>query len=255
MNALILAAGFGTRLRPHTHTIPKCLMPVNGTPLILYILALLKHHGIRDIMINLHHLGPKIQTFLGDGKKAGLTIHYSHEPKILGTGGGIKKALAYLKDPVLVINGDVIADFDLTALINQHREQRPYATIALHQNKDAAKYGLLHFCDSKLVSILGNPPPSPGSKSALYASFHILSKEQALPDLARFKPQEKFCIMRDVYIPQLTAGKRFGAYLIQGFWQVCDNRKDIARTEKRLNQKGFGFSYDTALKNLQRCYT
>ena len=88
---MILAAGLGTRLRPLTNTVPKPLLPVLGTPLIVWNLLLLKRHGFRDVIINLHHLAPMIEQALGNGSRFGLRIFYSHEPIILGTGGGIKQ--------------------------------------------------------------------------------------------------------------------------------------------------------------------
>src|SRR5262245_7059025 len=109
MKAMILAAGLGTRLRPLTHSTPKALLLVNGRPLIYYSLKLLEKHGIREAVINLHYLGDLIQKELGDGSKFGLRIHYSWEPQILGTGGGIKKASTFLEqESFLVVNSDVL---------------------------------------------------------------------------------------------------------------------------------------------------
>jgi len=92
---MILAAGLGTRLRPLTNTVPKPLLPVLGNPLIVWNLLLLKRYGFRDVVINLHHLAPMIEQALGNGSQFGLRIIYSHEPMILGTGGGIKQAEPY----------------------------------------------------------------------------------------------------------------------------------------------------------------
>jgi len=91
MKAMILAAGLGTRLRPLTNMIPKPLLPIAGTPLIVWNLLLLKRHGFHDVVINLHHLGPMIEQALGNGSRYGLRIVYSREPVILGTGGGLKQ--------------------------------------------------------------------------------------------------------------------------------------------------------------------
>lgn len=88
---MILAAGLGTRLRPLTNTIPKPLLPVGGTPLIVWNVLLLKRHGFCEIVVNLHHLGPMIERALGDGSKFGVRMIYSHEPVILGTGEGSNK--------------------------------------------------------------------------------------------------------------------------------------------------------------------
>ena len=98
MKAIILAAGFGTRLRPLTNNTPKPLLPVGDRPLIQYNLMLLKKYGITEVAINLHYHGEKIRETLGDGRKLGMQIVYSEEPEILGTGGGIKKVSRFLSD-------------------------------------------------------------------------------------------------------------------------------------------------------------
>jgi NDP-sugar pyrophosphorylase family protein len=107
LKAMILAAGLGTRLRPLTNTIPKPLLPVGGTPLIVWNLLLLRRHGIREVIVNLHHLGHLIRKELGDGSTWGMRISYSEEPTLLGTGGGLKQAEAFFAgEPFLVmING------------------------------------------------------------------------------------------------------------------------------------------------------
>ena len=121
MKAMILAAGLGTRLRPLTNTIPKPLLPIAGTPLIVWNLLLLKRHGFHDVIINLHHLGPMIEQAVGNGSKYGLRIYYSHEPVILGTGGAIKQAEPnFSGEPVLVLNGDTLFELDLDALYAFH---------------------------------------------------------------------------------------------------------------------------------------
>ena len=109
MRAMILAAGFGTRLRPLTNTVPKALVPVAGRPLIEYSLLFLKAYGIENVVINLHHLGEKIREALGDGSAYGLRITYSPEDPILESGGGIKNAQPFLDgETFLVLNCDTI---------------------------------------------------------------------------------------------------------------------------------------------------
>jgi len=89
MKAMIFAAGLGHRLQPLTETIPKALVPVAGRPMIDYPLLLLRRYGVREIIINLHHLGDRIEAYLGDGAKFGLKIGYSKERELLDTGGGL----------------------------------------------------------------------------------------------------------------------------------------------------------------------
>ena len=90
MKAMLLAAGFGTRLRPLTESVPKPLLPLGPYPLLVWNLLLLRRHGIGDVMINLHYRGEQIRQALGDGSPWRMRLVYSHEPVLRGTGGGIK---------------------------------------------------------------------------------------------------------------------------------------------------------------------
>ena len=118
MKAMVLAAGYGNRLRPLTDHTPKPLVSVGGKPLIVHHLEKLKVAGFIDVVINLGHLGSKISDTLGDGSDWGLTIEYSDEgPEPLETGGGLAKALPLLGDePFLVVNGDVWCDLDFSMI-------------------------------------------------------------------------------------------------------------------------------------------
>ena len=112
MRAMILAAGRGERLRPLTERIPKPLIRLAGEPLIVHQLRWLRRAGIRDVVVNLHHLGEAIARALGTGADLGVRIHYSREPELLDTGGGIKKALPELgSGPFVVLNGDIWTNY------------------------------------------------------------------------------------------------------------------------------------------------
>jgi len=118
MKAMILAAGRGERMRPLTDATPKPLLRVGGQCLIEYHLNALQRAGIREVIINLGHLGEQIEGLLGDGQRYGLSIRYSHEgDHILDTGGGIHHALPMMgEEPFLVINGDIFTDFPFESL-------------------------------------------------------------------------------------------------------------------------------------------
>ena len=249
MKALILAAGFGTRLRPFTHHTPKALAPVQGIPLIVYTLAFLKKNGIKEVVINLHHLGHKIKKLLGNGKNLGLKITYSPEVKILGTGGGIKKASRFLNDNFLVINSDVITDFNLKAFIKQHMKRKPLATLTLFKHPQAQKYGLLYYKNKKLLSILRETRPA---SHAMFASFHIINKKKIEPHWKKFPAGQMFCIMRDIYIPLTSKNSAMDVHLLKGYWSVCDSQNDIHQTEKDFKSKGVRLSYATELKKIAR---
>jgi NDP-sugar pyrophosphorylase family protein len=133
VKAVILSAGMGTRLRPLTNVLPKPLMPVVGRPIIENIIHGLKHCGIVEIAINTHHLGEKIVNHLGDGRRFEIKIQYSHEPQILGTGGGIGSLRDFLqgREPFIVHNGDILTDLDLSPVIRFHLDTKALATLVL----------------------------------------------------------------------------------------------------------------------------
>ena len=115
---MILAAGSGNRLKPLTERIPKPLIPIGSEPLIKHQLRWLHRAGIRDIVINLHHLGDEIERALGRGGDVGVRIRYSVEAKLLDTGGGIKKALGELGDaPFVLLNGDIWTNYRFDRLL------------------------------------------------------------------------------------------------------------------------------------------
>jgi hypothetical protein len=128
---MVLAAGLGTRMRPLTLLRAKPALPVMNRPLIHWTLERLARHGIREVVVNLHHLPASVVRAVGDGSAFGLKVQYTRERTILGTGGGPRKARPLLGDgPVLIVNGDVLFDFDLGDLMRQHRRRKASATLA-----------------------------------------------------------------------------------------------------------------------------
>ena len=216
MRAMILAAGLGTRLRPLTNTIPKPLLPVGGTPLIVWNLLLLKRHGFRQVVINLHHLGPMIEQALGTGSKFGIRIIYSHEPVILGTGGGIKQAEPHFSgEPVLILNGDTLAELDLEALCDFHRTRNAAATLALREDSDAARWGLVEVGDEgQILRITGKGLVGSASAAArMFAGIHILH-----PRLLRDVPKGVASSIIDPYVRAIERGEPVLGYDLQGYW-------------------------------------
>lgn len=117
MQALILSAGVGKRLKPFTNSLPKVMVPIGSRPLLEHHLEQFKKHGIRDFLINLHHLPEKITEYFGDGSKWGVKIIYKYEPEILGTAGGIKNFEEEIKDDFFVIYGDIFSLVDYSKMV------------------------------------------------------------------------------------------------------------------------------------------
>lgn len=140
--ALVLTAGLATRLRPLSLVRAKAAMPVGGEPLVRRILRQLHAAGVRDVVLNLHHLPHTIAREVGDGSDLGLRVRYSWEMPVLGSAGGPRQALPLLGEPTfLLANGDTLADVDLAALVAEHRRTGALVTMAVVPNREPEKYG------------------------------------------------------------------------------------------------------------------
>ena len=142
MKAMIFAAGLGTRMKPLTYTMPKALVPVNGTPLLEIVIRRLMYFGIKDIIINVHYMAEQIEDFLAKKNNFDVNIVISDErEKVLETGGGLKKAQWFFDDkkPFLVCNTDILCDIDIHKLKAQHTENQSIATLAV-QKRTTSRY-------------------------------------------------------------------------------------------------------------------
>jgi mannose-1-phosphate guanylyltransferase/phosphomannomutase len=164
--ALILAAGEGTRLRPITLDRPKPMVPINGRPLLDYIVGWLRDSGIQDIAINLHYKPEVIVDHFGDGAAHRINLHYSLEDKILGTAGAARKIKSWVgNNSLLVVYGDVLTDLDVRQLLSQHannlaRDESTVATIALYHVPNPTEVGLVGMDETGRVNrFLEKPKP------------------------------------------------------------------------------------------------
>ncbi|PCI29194.1 MAG: nucleotidyltransferase [SAR324 cluster bacterium] len=133
MKAFIYAAGFGTRLQPLTNEIPKALVPLRQQPMLQWVIEYLKIYGIREILINTHYLSKKIDAFL-EQVSLGVTLETSHEPEILGTGGGLYHTKSFWGDaPFLICNADILCNFDLSAFLACHQTNDSLVTLATNK--------------------------------------------------------------------------------------------------------------------------
>ena len=229
MKAMILAAGLGTRLKPLTNTIPKPLLPIAGTPLIVWNLLLLKRHGFRDVVINLHYLGGMIEQALGNGSRYGLRIIYSHEPVILGTGGGLKQAEPYLcGESVLVLNGDTLVELDLGALCVFHQQREAIATLVLRKDPEAAQWGLVEMdSDNRIVRITGRGRTNKASTQArMFAGIHVFRSR-----LLRDVPKGVASTIIDPYVAAIQQGETVLGYDCDGYWSDIGTPERYAQAE------------------------
>ncbi len=232
MKAMILAAGFGTRLRPLTETTPKPLLPVRGTPLIVWNLLMLREAGIRDVMVNLHYLGHMIQETLGDGTRWGMRVSYSYERQILGTGGALKAVEKYFEgQPFLVVNGDTLIALHVQGLISLHAKKGGVATLVLRDDPDAQRWGAVETdAADRILRITGEGVPSnPQIETPLirmFAGAHIVD-----PLVLRgWSDGQSFSII-EPYVQELSRGSRMFGYLHDGYWSDIGTIERYAQTQ------------------------
>ena len=208
MKAMILAAGYGKRLRPLTLTTPKPLVPVAGKPLITYHIERLAQAGLCELVINHSWLGEQIVQSLGDGSNLGVTIHYSPETEPLETGGGICKALPLLGDgntPFVVLNGDVYSDIDLAAL---QLPEGMLAHLVLVDNPDFHPDG--DFC--LVAGQVRTKMAAPGQTGLTFSGISVLS-----PDLFAGCQAGQAFALAPLLVDAMAQGKVSGQYH-GGFW-------------------------------------
>lgn len=215
--AMILAAGYGTRLKPLSDLLPKPLVPVANRPLIDFPLALLKKAGLREVAINLHHLGKQVPTVLGTGQEHGLEITYSHEDTILGTGGGVARMRSFLSSGTFVLlNGDILTGIDLMEVLRFHRERGAAATMVVRPLPREAAYTPLWVDDQGWLVAFKDVSRSRrgGFQPLMFEGIHVLE-----PVVFDFLPKEGFaCIVDQAYSDMLKKGMRVAAFLDTAPW-------------------------------------
>jgi mannose-1-phosphate guanylyltransferase len=227
---MILAAGFGTRLRPLTNDIPKPLIPLAGKPLIYYPITALKTAGVTDIVVNIHHLHEKFYNILGDGSQFGVNIVYSYEEKeILGTGGGIKFASKLFSErSVIVYNGDVISNCSISRMIIQHELSGALATMAIRPEEQGSGYSRL-IIDRKTDNIIDISGLCDKSASGMYVNFegiHLLSTEA----VGYLRPIFS-SVIDDLYIKAIKSGRKIGAFFHDGYWNDLGTMERYSQAE------------------------
>ncbi|MBM4273745.1 MAG: NDP-sugar synthase [Deltaproteobacteria bacterium] len=211
MQAAILAAGLGTRLRPLTYRVPKALLPVLNRPLLGLLLEQLQAAGFTRVAVNTHHLADQVQRFLAEQRPPGLEIEVSHEPEILGTGGGLRGLGEILGGgSFLVVNADIVTDLDLGNIYHRHLEQA-ITTLVVH---DHPPYNKVWVERNRVVSI-GEPPPGGAGRALAYTGVQVVS-----PEIFRYIPATGPYDLVAAWREALAAGERLEALVALGhYWQ------------------------------------
>jgi D-glycero-alpha-D-manno-heptose-7-phosphate kinase len=206
MKALILAGGFGTRLKEVISDRPKVMAPINGKPFLEYIIQLLRRNGFKEIVISTGYLGDYIKSYFGDGTNFGVKIEYAVEDFPLGTGGALKNAQGYFKEPFLMVNGDTYLEVDLNRLVSFHDKKKSLATIALAKVNNAGESGLVSLQKSGKIKSFTEKPKS-GRGGLVNAGYYFFS-----PKIFKYISPKKRLSLEKIIFPKLVSGG-----LIHGF--------------------------------------
>ncbi len=216
MIGVIMAGGFGTRLKPLTCNIPKPMVPMVNRPIMEHIVNLLKLHGITESISLLFHQPEKITGYFGDGSKLGVDMMYIQAVEDYGTAGSVKKASKFLTDRFVVISGDVLTDIDLTSAIKFHEEKKSFATLILTRVKNPLSFGIV-FSDSdqKIVRFLEKPTWGQVFSDTINTGIYILE-----PEVLNYIPDKKsFDFSKDLFPLLLKENKPLYGYISDRYWR------------------------------------
>jgi mannose-1-phosphate guanylyltransferase / phosphomannomutase len=216
VKAVVMAGGEGTRLRPLTSNQPKPMVPIVGKPCIEHILELLKRHGLEDVIVTVAFLPQAIRSYFGNGESLGMNIEYSVEESPLGTAGSVRLASDRLDETFLVISGDALCDFDLTRLVEVHREKGAAVTIALKSVENPLEFGIVVTdSDGRVERFLEKPSWSQVFSDTINTGVYVIE-----PEVLRHVPTDRpYDFSKELFPLLLEMGRPVYGHVVEGYWQ------------------------------------
>jgi mannose-1-phosphate guanylyltransferase/phosphomannomutase len=238
MKALVLCAGYGSRLGALTREVPKPMLALGERPLLEYLLCHLARHAFREIAVNLHFMPEVIRDYFGDGSRCGVRLSYSYEPELLGTAGGVKNVAGFLADEgaFLVQYGDVVTSQDFTAMLRFHQERRALATLLVHCRR-ASNSAVSMDADGRIVGFLERP--NEAQRAAVRSTWAFSGVTICDPDLLGEIPPQTSCdLPRDIFT-RLTPTGRLFAFPLTGRRCAVDSSERLAEARAAVRQGHF----------------
>lgn len=227
---MVMAAGAGTRLQPLTFSVPKPMVPIANRPVLEYTIENLKRHGITEIVLNLHNHPSLIRNYFRRGERWGVKIHYSYEPKLLGTAGGVKKVASLLKNNTfLVMSGDGLTDINLTDLLDYHYRKGSSATMALKPIETRFDYGIT-LTDKKGQITQFVEKPKWGDIFSNQVNTGIYVFEPRI--LSQIPPQKVYDFGHELWPKLLQNRERIFGYLVKDYWCDVGNLVEYRRAQR-----------------------
>lgn len=215
MRAIVLSAGYGTRLWPLTEDRTKPAIPILGKPLVGYVAEYLAGYGIDEIVVNLHHRPDSVRRALGDGSRFGVKLHYVEEPVILGTSGALDNTREYFdRETFVVVNGKIITDIDLSAAFETHRNTNALATLVLLPNTKRERFSVVE-TEAGRIKAFGGMLVDAHRTPLMFTGIQILE-----PRIFEYIPRGVFShSTTDVYPQAIANGEIVSAHVAAGKWR------------------------------------
>ena len=223
MRAIVLSAGYGTRLWPLTEDRTKPAIPILGKPLVGYVAEYLAAYGIDEIVVNLHHRPESVRRALGDGARFGVKLHYVDEPIILGTSGALDNTRSFFeRETFVVVNGKIITDIDLNLALETHRKSNALATLVLLPNARRERFSVVEAEDGRVKGFGGMPVDSGADQVPLmFTGIHIME-----PRILEYVPRGVFSdSVVHVYPKAIANGEILAAHVASGKWRELSTLK------------------------------
>ena len=223
MRAIVLSAGYGTRLWPLTEDRTKPALPILGKPLVGYVAEYLAGYGIDEIVVNLHHRPESVRSALGDGARFGVKLHYVDEPVILGTSGALDNTRPFFEhETFVVVNGKIITDIDLNAALETHRKSNAIATLVLLPNARRERFSVVETEAGQIKGFGGMPIDSgAGPVPLMFTGIHIME-----PRILEYVPRGVFSdSVVHVYPKAIASGEILAAHVASGKWRELSTLK------------------------------
>jgi len=222
MRAIILSAGYGTRLWPLTEDRTKPALPILGKPLVGYVAEYIAGYGFDEIVVNLHHRPDSVRAALGDGSKFGVKLHYVEEPVILGTSGALDNTREFFQNGTfLAINGKIITDIDLREALETHRRTNALATLVLLRNQKRERFSVVNVDRERITGFGGMPESNSELAPLMFTGIQILE-----PGIFDYIPRGVFShSTTDVYPRAIANGETIAAHVAHGAWRELSTLK------------------------------
>src|SRR6266545_976672 len=237
MRGVIMAGGFGTRLRPLTAHIPKPLVPVGNVPIMEHTVRLLRRHGFTDLVVLVYFLPETITSYFGDGNRWGVRMTYVTPAADLGTAGAVRFALGESREPVMIMSADVLTDFDLQAAAGFHRARGAEATMVLTRVEEPLAYGIVITDEEgRILRFLEKPAWGEVFSDTINTGIYFLEPSV----FAAIPPDRPYDFGKELFPALLASGRSLWGHVASGYWRDVGDLTEYRRAHLDLLQGAVG---------------